>query len=196
MLKKISIFWVILVALAITSAIPLGAIAVLEVNASRDQLEQDAHQRFDERVQAQAAIYQEQLTAFRISTSLVANQARDLLTKKAGTVLSEEEVAERLAKYTFSGPDNLFGLDRWYWDTYWPATGDDRISNAFLEDGAELTPDVAYTVAATEALNPLFSAMTDSIDESTFIGQHNLTLITTNGVMRRYPYISNLATPL
>lgn len=196
MFKRISIFWVILVALAITSAIPLGAIAVLEINASRSQLERDAQHRFEERAQSQALIYQEQLEEFRLTTDLVATQARDLLTRKIGTILSDEEVEERLEKYSFSGQYDLFGLDDWYRAVYWPATSDDRISNAFLENERDLTPDIAYTIAATETLNPLFAALGDAIDKSNYIGRHNLTLITANGVMRRYPFIANTFTPL
>lgn len=196
MLKRISIFWVILLALAITSAVPVAAIAILEVNASGDQLERDAQSRFEERVQGRAQVFQAQLVQFRQSTDLVASQSYDLLTRKAGSVLSEDEVAQRLEKYTYSGPYDLFGLDEWYRATYWPATHDDRISNAFIEEGREFTPDMQYTVAVTESLNPLFAALGDAIDTSNFIGRHNLTLITANGVMRRYPYISNAFTPV
>lgn len=196
MLRKVSIFWVILAALALTSALPIGVIAFLEVGSAHDEVEREAKTKLNERVDAEAVIINQQLEQFRLTTDLAASQAQKLLTRQVGTVITDEEVQRRLENYGFSGPDTLFGKDEWFDTEYAPVAQDDHVSNAFLEDGRELTPDVEYTIAVTEGLDPLFGVLSDSIERTTQLGAHNLFLVTNNGVMRLYPFAYNTLTPV
>lgn len=204
MLKRVSIYWVLLVALALTSAIPIFVIAFLEIDSARDEFEEQARDRLMAETRNQANAYNSELQEFRLTTDIAASQAQKLLTKRPGTTISTQEVDNRLQKYDwFEYEDEdgfvgeLYGLDIWFSEQYEPRAGDDHVSNAFIDYRADIETDedLRYTVAVTERLDSLFSALATSLDRSDVVQRHHIFLITTNGMYRVFPYLPVEYTP-
>ena len=187
-LRDVSVFWVILTALAITAAVPVILIGLLEVRTTQDEFEREARTKFETQARTQALLYDEELEQFAFNAALVATQAHKLLTRSPGHGISQEEVDQRLQKYGIGEPDDRFGLDAWFQEVYAVEVGDNRVSNVFLATGVELTPEVAYTVAATEGLNSLFDSIDESLAQTSAIGDYRAIVVTTNGVIRWYPF--------
>jgi hypothetical protein len=179
MLKKVSLFWILLIALLITSAVPLGVLAFRARGSTRSEIEREQKTQLIARVDAHASALDHQLREFENATTYAALQAKNLM---LGTTLDDAEVQERLAKYQRDG-SNVYGLDQWYNTEYFPVSSDDHVSNVFLNPKTELTPELAYTIAATEDLDPLFEAI-----RSSGIGTQWIYLTTKEGLMRRYPW--------
>ncbi len=204
MLKRVSIYWVLLVALALTSAIPIFVIAFLEIDSARDEFEEQARDRLMAETRNQANAYNNELQEFRLTTDIAASQAQKLLTKRPGTTISDQEVSNRLQKYDFveyedsdGYVEDLYGLDTWFSEKYEPRAGDDHVSNAFIDYNADIEndEDLQYTVAVTERLDSLFDALATSLDRSDVIQRHHIFLITTNGMYRVFPFLPVEYTP-
>ena len=198
MLKRVSIYWVLLVALALTSAVPIVVIAFLEVSSAKSEFEEQARQTLAAETRNQARAYNNELQEFRLTTDIAATQAQKLLTKSPGTRISNQEVDNRLLKYSWlefeyddGTTEPYFGLDEWFYDEYEPRAKDNGVSNAFIEFDADIENDAGlrYTLAVTERLDSLFGALATSLDRSDVIQRHNIYLITTDGMYRIYPYL-------
>src|SRR5205085_3128487 len=134
------------------------------------------------RAQVYSLYINERLHAFENETQLVATQAKLLLLNNN---ISPEEIQSRLQKYQ-RDTHNVYGLDNWYQTNYQPKYGDDHISNVFLSNHTDLTPELERIIAATEDLNPLFISAHNSN-----LGSQWIYLTLASGMMRIYPYAAN-----
>lgn len=182
MLKRISIFWIILIALLVTSALPLGIIALRSIESTKDEIEREQQEQLVARVDAQTSAINEQFNAFSKSTALAAAEAKRLLTSASSANLDDENLQTQLEKYQ-RDENNVFSLDNWYYNIYYPAYGDARQSNVFLNQNTELTPEIAQQVILTENLIPTFNTVLrlSSAARSVYI-------TTSDGLVRFYPW--------
>ena len=218
MFKKVSIFWIIIIALLITSALPLGVMAVRAVQTTESGVESEQRNQLLARVRAHASSIDQQFQTFQIATEIAAAQAREILITGAPTI-DEAEVERRLAIYQREGPDEIagrerqqlpdadliiydegenryelgvYGLDNWYNTVYLAANpGSNRRSNVFLNNRTPLTPEIAYQIAATEDLNPVFDAIAQNN-----AGTQWVYITTAEGMMRLYPWAGNYKYPV
>lgn len=184
MFRKLSIFWIVLLALVVTSALPLGVMAVSAIRTTEEGVEQEQILQLQARADAHGDTIDEQFKAFSNATSLAAAQAEELLIHPEAHI-TPEEMAEILSKYQRDA-NNVYGLDIWYDNIYYPQYQDNRQSNAFLNNKTPLTPEIALHIAVTEKLNPVFGAITDS-----GIGTQWIYLTLPSGMMRLYPWHPN-----
>ncbi len=195
MLKRISIFWVLLVALMITSAVPVAYIAFFEVDAANEEFKQEAIAKMRDQNRSQALIFNEQLEEFRLTTDLLARNVQRTLNDPVQSMLPPIEVERRLNKYGVQDT-GFYGLDEWFETEFRPREQNELISNVFLDGGAtEPTQEQAQLIAITDSLNPLMATLGDSLDASTYIGTHNIIITFADGVQRRFPYWPSNWTP-
>jgi putative methionine-R-sulfoxide reductase with GAF domain len=200
MFKKISIFWIVLIALMFTSAFPLSFVAIRAIQTAERGIENEQRNQLVARVDAHATAINELFQKFQVATSLAAAQAKELLVTDA-PALTEAQVSEKLAKYQREAkpggddkrytPTNpyvlgVYGLDNWYKTTYLPKYNDDKRSDAFLNNKTELTPWIGYTIAATEELDALWESI-----KAGGIGTQWIYLTTAEGMIRLYPWSGN-----
>ncbi len=188
MLRRIPTFYILLAALLITSAIPLGLMALNTIQTTETEVEREQISQLVARADAHAATIDEQLRGFENATKLAAEQARDLLVNSS-TQVGQAEQDAALQKYQ-RDTNGVYGLDNWYHQTYLPQFGDDRQSNVFLNRDTPLTPDLKRDIAVTEKLNPLFDAIRRSD-----IGTQWIYLTLANGMMRLFPWQDNSGYP-
>lgn len=188
MLKRIPTFYILLAALLITSAIPLGLMALNTLRTTEIEVEREQIAQLVARADAHAATIAEQLRSFENATKLAADQARVLLLNPSAP-LSAAQQETVLQKYQRDS-SGVFGLDVWYHQTYLPQVGDDRLSNVFLNRDTALTPKLEYEIAVTEQLDPLF----DAIHHSN-IGTQWIYLTLSEGMMRLFPWQDNSSYP-
>jgi hypothetical protein len=184
MFKRIPTFYILLAALLITSAVPLGLLALNTLRATEAEVESEQITQLIARVEAHASTIDEKLLSFENATQLAADQARFLLQDPQAQMTPAEKDAA-LEKYRRDA-DGVLDLDEWYHWTYLPQFGDDRLSNVFLNRDTALTPDLEYAIAVTEKLDPLF----DAIHRSN-IGTQWICLTLADGMMRLFPWQDN-----
>src|SRR5260221_2162823 len=182
MTKRVPIFWIVMLALLITSGIPLGVLAYSAIRTSEVGVENEQKLQLVARADAHAATMDQQLKQFAIATQLAAAQAQKIMLGQKAGELSDQEVEQRLVKYTRDAK-GMFGLDDWYNKVYLPKAKDDNQSDVFLNKNTELTPGLKYVIAATEDLNPLFAAVKRDSP-----GTQWVYLTTPEGMMRLYPW--------
>jgi len=221
MLKKVSIFWIIVFALLITSAVPLGIMAVQATQTTENGVEAEQRAQLVARVDAQAQAIDGRFLRFQTATVLAAAQARKLLITDA-PMLTPEQVKQRMEKYQREGaaeiksrddaekdnpPDpkdsiryndlypfklGVLGLDNYYTTVFAPQNkNSNRLSNVFLNNLTELTPAIQYDIAVTEDLNRLFESILDNR-----LGSQWIYLTTAEGMMRLYPWAPNSHYPV
>jgi hypothetical protein len=188
MLKRIPTFYILLAALLITSAIPLGLMALNTLRTTETEVEREQIAQLVARADAHAATIDEQLRGFENATKLAADQAKVLLLNPS-TQLTSEQQKSILEKYQRDA-NGVYGLDSWYHQSYLPQFGDDRLSNVFLNRDTPLTPKLEHDIAVTEQLNPLF----DAIQRSN-IGTQWIYLTLADGMMRLFPWQDNSGYP-
>lgn len=188
MLKRIPTFYILLAALLITSAIPLGLMALNTLRTTETEVEREQIAQLVARADAHAATIDEQLRGFENATKLAADQARGLLLNLS-TQLTPEQQKTVLLKYKRDA-NGVYGLDDWYHQSYLPQFGDDRLSNVFLNRDTPLAPKMEHDIAVTEQLNPLF----DAIQRSN-IGTQWIYLTLAEGMMRLFPWQDNSGYP-
>ena len=188
MFKRIPTFYILLAALLITSAVPLGLMALNALRATEIEVEREQIAQLVARADAHASTIDEQLRSFENATKLAADQARFLLLNPQ-TQMTPAEKDAALQKYRRDA-NGAYGLDEWYHQSYLPQFGDDRLSNVFLNRDTPLTPELGYAIAVTEKLNPLL----DAIHRSN-IGTQWIYLTLANGMMRLFPWQDNSGYP-
>ncbi len=189
MFKRISIFWIVVVALLVTSAIPLGAMAVSAIQNTERGVEREQKNQLIERVGAHAATINQQLRQFELTTELAAAEARKLLLDQGDDKLTDAQIQERLKKYsrgTAKELEGVYGLDDWYKNVYFKQVNDDKVSNVYLNKNTPLTPQIGHDIAVTEDLDPLFRAIHESGS-----GTQWIYMTTPDGMMRLYPWAGN-----
>ncbi|MBN1200968.1 MAG: GAF domain-containing protein [Anaerolineae bacterium] len=186
MLKKISIYWIILAALLLTGAVPLGVVSYRAIQTTRTEVKRAQQDQLIARADAHAATIDEQFRTFESATRFAAAQAEQLLVQDD---LDPNEVQARLARYQRDS-NNVYGLDSWYENEYDQSAGD-RLSNVFVNQNTELTPQIAFDIVATEALDLAFNSILDSD-----IGTQWIYLTTAEGMMRLFPWHANLNYPV
>ncbi|MEK7277741.1 MAG: cache domain-containing protein, partial [Chloroflexota bacterium] len=189
MFRKLSIFWILLVAILITSGVPLGLLAYNAIRTTESGVEREQINQLGERVHAHANTINGQFHEFQTATGLAAADAKSLMLT-ASRQIPAEEIENRLGKYARDS-NNVFGLDAWYNAVYLPQAGDNRQSNVFLNKDTALTPKLNYDIAITEDLNPLFEQIKDS-----GIGTQWIYLTTAEGMLRLYPWAGNEGYPV
>lgn len=189
MFKKIPTFYILLAALLITSAVPLGLLALNTLRTTETEVESEQITQLAARVEAHASTINEQLLSFENATKLAADQARFLLMDPQAQITPAEKDAT-LRKYRRDA-NGVLGLDEWYRQTYLPGFGDDRLSNVFLNRDTPLTPELGYAIAVTEKLDPLF----DAIHRSN-MGTQWIYLTLAEGMMRLFPWQDNSGYPV
>ena len=188
MFKRIPTFYILLVALLVTSAIPLGLMAVNTLRTTETEVEREQIAQLAARADAHAATIDEQLRGFENATQLAADQARLLLLNPSAQMAPAERDA---ILQKFQRDDNgVYGLDHWYHESYLPQFDDNRQSNVFLNRDTPLTPELEYDVAVTEKLNPLFDAIYRND-----IGTQWIYLTLPSGMMRLFPWQDNSGYP-
>jgi PAS domain S-box-containing protein len=188
MFKRIPTFYILLAALLITSAVPLGLLALTTLRTTETEVESTQIAQLVARADAHASTIDEQLRSFENATELAAEQARSLLLNPRAQMTPAEQDAA-LQKY-HRDANGVYGLDEWYHQSYLPQFGDDRQSNVFLNRDTPLTPELGYAIAVTEKLNPLF----DAIHRSN-IGTQWIYLTLADGMMRLFPWQDNSGYP-
>lgn len=188
MFKRIPTFYILLAALLITSAVPLGLMALNALRATETEVEREQITQLVARTDAHASTIDEQLRSFENATQLAAEQARFLLLDPQ-TQMTPAEKDAALQKYRRDA-NGVYGLDEWYHQSYLPRFGDERQSNVFVNRDTPLTPELGYAIAVTEKLNPLF----DAIHRSN-IGTQWIYLTLANGMMRLFPWQDNSGYP-
>jgi uncharacterized protein (DUF1778 family) len=182
MFKRISIFWIVVVALLVTSAIPAGCDGR---HAIRTQNGVEREQKPTiERAGAHAATINQQLRQFELTTELAAAEAKKLLLDQRDDKLTDAQIQERLKKYsrgTTKELEGVYGLDDWYKNVYFKQINDDKVSNVYLNKNTPLTPQIGHDIAVTEDLDPLFRAIHESGSGTQWI------YMTTQDHMRLYP---------
>lgn len=122
MLRRISIFWIIFVALLVTSAVPLGLVAFNAIRTTSAEVEDTQREQLLKRVQANASTINEQFRQFEITTNVAATRARELLVDEVKNLaLDAQENPERaevlletrLDRYG-TDPIGVYGLDNFY----------------------------------------------------------------------------------
>ena len=189
MFKRIPTFYILLAALLITSAVPLGLMALNTLRATETEVEREQIAQLVARVAAHASTINEQLRSFENATKLAADQSGFLLLNPQAQMTPAEKDAS-LQKYRRDA-NGVYGLDEWYHQSYQPQFGDDRQSNVFLNRDTPLTPELGYAIAVTEKLNPLF----DAIQRSN-IGTQWIYLTLADGMMRLFPWQDNSGYPV
>lgn len=183
MLKRITTFWIILVALLLTSAVTLGLMAFNAIRTTATGVEREQLVQLRARVEARASAIDERLRGFENATKLAAAQAGvELLNEDKP---SPEEMVSVLQKYQRDG-NNVYGLDVWYDGVYFPQHDDDRQSNVFINQNTALSAKLEQAVVVTENLNPIFEAI-----RSSNIGTQWIYLTLAEGMMRLYPWHPN-----
>jgi putative methionine-R-sulfoxide reductase with GAF domain len=218
MFRKFSIFWIVVIALLITSALPLAIMVVRAVQTTESGVEAEQRNQLLARADAHASSIDQQFKKFEIATLLAATEAQQLLMNQQAA-LSDDEIAERMAKYRREGGEEVaerevqqetygagilydqgdnryelgvLGLDHWYNTRFLAENpGSNRASNVFLSNHAAQTPEIAYQIAATEDLNAVFGSIVDSN-----IGSQWVYLTTAEGMMRLYPWAGNYKYPV
>ena len=189
MFKKIPTFSILLAALLITSAVPLGLLAFNTLRTTETEVESEQITQLAARAEAHASTIDEQLKSFANATKLAADQAHFLLLDPQARITPVEKDAV-LQKYRRDA-NGVLGLDEWYRQTYLPGFGDDRLSNVFLNRDTPLTLEMEYAIAVTEKLDPLF----DAIHRSN-IGTQWIYLTLAEGMMRLFPWQDNSGYPV
>ena len=184
MFKRISTFWILLVALLLTSAVTLGLMAFNAIRTTATGVEREQLVQLGARVEARASAIDERLRGFENATKLAAAQAGVVLLNESDQ-LSPEEMEAVLSKYQRDA-NNVYGLDNWYDEDYFPQFGDDRQSNVFINQNTSLSPKITEAVVVTEGLNPIFEAI-----RSSNIGTQWIYLTIAEGMMRLYPWHPN-----
>lgn len=185
MLKRISIFWIILGALLLTSAVPLIIIAYRSITTTSAEVEREQKQQLRNRVEAHADAINEQFRQFEITTNVAANRVRELLTKDVHQ-LTEDELATRLANYR-KDQFGIYGLDAYYLekDGRVPSPEQYDVSNVYVNKFTELSPELQRVIAATEALDALFLTIRSEKFGSQWL------YVTTQEMMRLFPWHPN-----
>ena len=189
MLKKISVFWLVLAALLITSVIPLGLMAWNAIRSTETEVERTQLDQLTRLVKAHALTIDERLQAFENATSLATAQAKVFLLNRQD-YLQPQDRQDILQKYQRDERD-VYGLDSWYDNLYLPEFGDDRQSNIFLNQNMPLTAELEQAVIVTEKLNPIFEAI-----RSRNLGTQWIYLTLAEGLMRLYPWHENDGYPV
>lgn len=189
MFKRIPTFYILLAALLITSAVPLGLLAFNTLRTTETEVESEQITQLAARAEAHASTIDEQLKSFANATKLAADQAHFLLMDPQARMTPAEKDAV-LQKYRRDA-NGVLGLDEWHRQTYLPGFGDDRLSNVFLNRDTPLTSELEYAVAVTEKLDPLF----DAIHRSN-IGTQWIYLTLAEGMMRLFPWQDNSGYPV
>ncbi len=184
MFKRITTFWIILIALLLTSAVTLGLMAFNAIRTTATGVEREQLVQLKARVEARASAIDERLRGFENATILAATQAGVVLLYD-GNQLSPEEMESVLSKYQ-RDDNNVYGLDVWYESVYLPQYGDDRQSNVFINQNTSLSPNLEKAVVVTESLNPIFEVI-----RSSNIGTQWIYLTLAEGMMRLYPWHPN-----
>jgi GAF domain-containing protein len=184
MLRRVSTFWILLAALLITSAVPLGLLAWNAIETTAAGVEREQLVQMQARAEAHASAIDERLRGFANATRLAATQAQALLLSPEEQ-LSLEQIQEILSKYAYDA-NGVYGLDTWYNEAYFPTHNDNLQSNVYLNKNTPLTPQLEHDIAATERLNPIFEAI-----RSSGIGTQWVYLTTAEGMMRLYPWAGN-----
>src|SRR5579859_2525615 len=114
MIKKIPIFWIVIVSLLLTSAVPLGVMAYSAITTTQANVENTQEDQLQRRVQAYSDTIDLKFRWFQDQTQGAAAQAKQLLNS---TVLTPDEIDQRLQNLE---PDptlkGVYGLDKWYRD--------------------------------------------------------------------------------
>src|SRR5512139_2841370 len=98
MLKRIPTFYILLAALLITSAVPLGVLAFTTLRTTETEVESEQIAQLVTRVEAHASTINEQLRSFENATKLAADQAGFLLQNSQAQMTPAEQDAA-LQKY-------------------------------------------------------------------------------------------------
>ncbi len=188
MLRRISIFWIILAALLFTSAVPLGIIAFRSVQTTSSEVEKEQKQQLLNRVNAHADAIDEQFRQFEITTNLAATRLRQLMVGVAPD-LTDEQVEDILENYARDQFD-VYGLDAFYLeqDGTIPEPEQYNVSNVYVNESTELNPELRRIIAATEELDELFGSIRSENFGSQWL---YLTTPAPNGMMRLYPWHPN-----
>lgn len=186
MLKKISIFWIILGALLFTSAIPLAVLSYRSIRTTSAEVEREQKQQLLNRVDAHASAINEQFRQFEITTNVSAARARELLLNP-NIPLTDAQKADHLSHYQ-RDENNVLGLDTYYAAQFGTVPEPEAlsVSNVFLNNTTELSPSIEHTILATEPLDNLWA----SIVEADF-GTQWIYLTTNQGMMRLFPWHPN-----
>ncbi len=113
MFKRIPTFYILLAALLITSAIPLGLMVLNTLRTTETEVEREQIAQLVARADAHAATIDEQLRGFENATRLAAAQAQLLLLNPSAQ-LTPSEQASMLPKYQRDA-NGVYGLDAWYY---------------------------------------------------------------------------------
>lgn len=188
MLRRISIFWIILGALLFTSAVPLGVIAFRSIQTTSAEVEREQKQQLLNRVNAHADAIDEQFRQFEITTNLSATRLRELMLEVAPE-LTEAEIDDRLENYR-RDQFGIYGLDAYYLerDGKIPDPEQYDVSNVFVNKDTEITPELEQIIAATAELDEMFGAIRSEEFGSQWL---YLTTHAPNGMMRLYPWHPN-----
>src|SRR5437879_1596339 len=109
MAKRISIFWIVILGLLLTSAIPVAVMAYSAIHTAEVGIETEQTNQLGGRANAHASTIDQQFQAFETATQLTAAQATKLLTDKNST-LTDQQITDRLSKYSRDS-NNVYGLD-------------------------------------------------------------------------------------
>ena len=185
MMRRVSIFWIILIALLFTSAVPLGIMAWRSISTTSAEVEREQKQQLQNRVADLASGIDEQFRQFEITTHLAATRARELMVDSA-PLLTEDDLDSGLVNYQRDQFD-VYGLDAYYLeqDGRVPSPEQYNISNVYVNRTTDLDPDLARIILATEGLDDTFA----SIREEDFGSQW--VYLTTPEMMRLYPWHPN-----
>src|SRR5260221_11762435 len=112
MTKRVPIFWIVMLALLITSGIPLGVLAYSAIRTSEVGVENEQKLQLVARADAHAATIDQQLKQFSIATQLAAAQAQKIMLGQKAAQLSDQEAEKRMARYT-SDAKGMFGPYDW-----------------------------------------------------------------------------------
>lgn len=182
MLKKISSFWIIFIVLIITNILAMTYVYYRITNTALEEVEEAQFQQLTALASAEAKAIDNQLREFEASTLLAGAYAQRMLLEDVP--LDEAEEAQRLEKYKYT--NNIWGLDDWYKEVYYPEYGDELRSNVYILNEPQLSDRLEYLMAVTEDLDPVF--------ESVMARQINtqwIYLTTREGMMRIYPWAGN-----
>lgn len=185
MLKRISIFWIILIALLLTSAVPLIISAYRSITTTSSEVEREQKQQLRNRVEAQADAINEQFRQFEITTNVSADRVRELLTDGVNTI-DDDDLDTLLANYR-TDQFGIYGLDAYYLevDGRVPSPEQYNVSNVYVNKNTPLTPELQRVIASTEKLDSLFQTIRSEKFGSQWL------YVTTEEMMRLFPFHPN-----
>ena len=183
MLKKIPSFWLFFIWLTVTNLVTLSLLSAGVYRSTRTQVEEEQQRQLAARVAAQAEAIDARLREFETATVLAASAAQPML-QGVAPLTAEEETAV-LALYTRDAR-NVFGRDSWYYSVHRPTFNNNHLSNVYINSNTALNERLAYLVATTERLDPLFAQIV-----ARDINTQWVYLTTAEGMMRLYPWHDN-----